>query len=312
MENREIINEFITHRKLRNKSYKNHKSSVNSYFRYLDSNGSDYSHIKIAEAQKYQQYLSTLTTADGSLKYSSVSVLTNIGRITTFYDYLQKKGEVMINPFREIEKVKKARTLPKNILNEKQMNTLLTYLKNFNEEKNLTQRRRLYRAHVLCELLYSTGARINEIAKLKITDIDTFRGTVRLKDSKTKKTREAFLNGYAEKVLSIYVQKMREQMLKNKHPEGTDLLFGAPSTLGVWLNTILKELSEKIELPFITSHCFRHSFGFQLLKSGCDMRYIQEMLGHSELRTTQIYTKVEKEDLKNVIDTYHPRKLRAS
>ena len=86
-------------------------------------------------------------------------------------------------------------------------------------------------------------------------------------------------------------------------------LFGAEGErLGVVLSCVLEKVCTKLKLPKLTAHSFRHSFGYHLLKAGCDIRYIQELLGHKRLFTTQIYIKVDKEDLRKVLDRHHPRK----
>jgi integrase/recombinase XerD len=76
------------------------------------------------------------------------------------------------------------------------------------------------------------------------------------------------------------------------------------------VNAELAKAVKKLSMKRITSHVFRHAFGFHMLRAGCDIRHIQAFLGHESLSSTEVYTKVEKEDLKRVIDTYHPRRWR--
>lgn len=303
-----IVNEYIEELKFQKRSYKGRRSSILIYCDYLVQNNIDNFFVTISEAQEFQQYLTTLTKEDGNLNYSSSGVATLVGRIITFYDYLKKKKIIHMNPFREISKVRTGRGLPKNILNEEDLNKLLMHLKNFAKERTLIRKRQLYRAHVIAEFLYSTGARINEAASLKDEDIDFIRGTVTLRDSKTGKEREGILNSFAEKVLSLYINEMRPYVKVGNSNDST--VFGASGSLVVWFNNVINRECEKLGMGKFPSHNFRHAIGYHLLRAGCDIRYIQEILGHVELSTTQVYTKVVKEDLKEIIDTYHPRFFR--
>jgi integrase/recombinase XerD len=177
--------------------------------------------------------------------------------------------------------------------------------------RTLTEKRQLYKAHVIGELMYSTGMRVNEVASLKEKDINFYRGIVTVYDSKTGKKREAILNTFAGKVVEIYVNQTRPFVMFGKNNADTALLFGAKTNLRTWLNGILDRESKNLGLGKFTTHNFRHAVGYHLLRGGCDIRFIQEILGHEALHSTQVYTKVDKEDLKNVIDTYHPRTMRA-
>ena len=305
---KKIVYEYIEELKLQKRKYKHRKSSVLIYCDYLVQNNIEDFYVTIAEAQEFQQYLTTLTKEDGTLNYSSSGVATLIGRIVTFYDHLKKKKIIHMNPFREISKVRRSKSLPKNILNEEDLNKLLMHLKNFAKERTFIRKRQLYRAHVIAEFLYSTGARINEVSSLRDEDIDFVRGTVLLSDQKTGKEREGILNSFAEKVLSIYINEMRPFVTIGNSNDKT--VFGASNSLVVWFNNVINRECEKLGLGKFPSHNFRHAVGYHLLRAGCDIRFIQEILGHVELSTTQVYTKVVKEDLKNVIDTFHPRFFR--
>ncbi len=120
--------------------------------------------------------------------------------------------------------------------------------------------------------------------------------------------REAYFNEYTKQVLSIYLKEIFP-LIKHK----SIYLFGVEANrLLCLLNSELKIACKKAKLPAITSHGFRHALGSHLLKEGCDIRYIQAILGHKRLKNTEVYTKVEKDDLKRVLDTFHPRNLRSS
>ena len=305
-EQEKVLSEYIDYLKLQKKSFKSHRVALKIYFIYLTDMDMDYLRVRFSEVQEFQHYLTTLTDEDGSPHYAVSSIVSIIGRLVSFYDYLKNRKRIYTNPFSDIHRIQRKKSLPKNILKEDEMNKLLSHLKDFMQGSTLIEKRQLYKAHVISELMYSTGARINEVANLKVTDIDFMRGTVRLRDSKTGKERDGILNGFAEKVLKIFLDEMREYILFNKISD-LNLLFGATGSLIIWLNSILTRESKDLKLGKFSSHHFRHAVGFHLLRGGCDIRYIQEILGHKELSTTQVYTRVDKKDLRNILDTFHPR-----
>lgn len=282
------------------------------FFRYCCDAGLDFRMLTIREAQEFQVSLTISITDEKSIRFTRASVLNIVGCVSHFYEFLRGKGAISANPFREVDRVRRSKALPRNILNEEKMDRFLKHLKNFMNGRTLTEKRQLYRAHVLGEVMYSTGARINEITSLRETDIDFSRNTLTVRDSKTGKKRETILNSFAAEVLALYVTRTRQYVMFGKNNADTSLLFGAQTNLRTWFNTILNRESRKLGLGKFTTHNFRHAVGYHLLRGGCDIRFIQDILGHSSLHSTQVYTKVDKEDLKRIIDAYHPRKLHES
>jgi site-specific recombinase XerD len=116
------------------------------------------------------------------------------------------------------------------------------------------------------------------------------------------------LNEYAREILRLYVNELRGLLFNSL--SNRELLFGAgEDSLGKMVNRELRKTCRALKLRIITSHGFRHSLGVHLLRSGCDIRHIQEILGHQRLKNTEIYTRVDKEDLKSVLDACHPRRF---
>ena len=304
-----LIDEFKEELKLTGKSIQNVNYMISIFFEYLDKENIDYQSLKVREAQNFQTYLVTLRNDKGEIKYGKHTVSGIVSFIKSFYLFLKRKKLIYSNPFNFIKLVKYGKSLPKNILNEEKMNTFLNHLKEFWKGKNLNERRKLYKCHVISELMYSTGARINEVMKLRVEDINFERGVLRLCDSKTKTIREGILNEYSQKVLKLFID-MRELIIFGKNGGDLKLLFGSSRNLKMWLNKVLMEESNKLGYGRFNSHNFRHAVGYHMLRGGCDIRYIQAILGHKKLSSTQIYTKVEKEDLRNVIDKFHPRVFR--
>jgi integrase/recombinase XerD len=127
-------------------------------------------------------------------------------------------------------------------------------------------------------------------------------------EGKGRKGRLAFMTGYAAGVMKWYLEKGRRAVLgKYERGYGRTVFGACPQRLMAAANRDLKAACRELELPEITSHGFRHSLGTHLLRAGCDMRYIQIILGHKALHTTQLYTRVDKDDLRNSLDRFHPR-----
>lgn len=160
----------------------------------------------------------------------------------------------------------------------------------------------------MLELLYATGLRVSEMIGLKLEDLHLSMGFVQCM-GKGSKERIVPLGDTAKKVLEEYMQTARKELLKKNKQENALFVnqHGRPlSRQGFW--KILKGLAMEAEVhKTITPHTLRHSFATHLLENGADLRIVQEMLGHADISTTQIYTHVTKARLKDIYQTYHPR-----
>lgn len=299
------IDEFLEYLKLTGSlSYKRYKSQIKILLNYLDNSSIKPDELTAKNAQEFQGYLLE--------NYKNRStVLRLITSASRFYDYLKIKSFVISNPFKSIVRIREPKTIPKNVLPEKDISLLLDKLSvYFTENVKLREAVKRYRTHVLCELLYSTGMRIGEASRIELSDVDLLKGIVYITDRKAKEKRFCFLYDYAKEVLSIYINKMRTWTFTERHFKNSNLLFGTKiDSLLVNTNRVLKEVCVKNSLPPLTCHGFRHAFGYHFLRAGCDIRYIQDLLGHKRIESTQRYTKVDKESLKAVIDTFHPRRF---
>lgn len=278
------------------------------FFVYLDTHSLELEELNYKLAQEYQTYLTTLENPDGSIHYSANAVSGMMYTVKVFYEFLKTKGIAHTNPFKSIRYIKRKNKIPKNIPKEDKMDKFLESLRCFWEKKHLWHKRNLYKVHVIAELMYATGLRLQEVADLEVEDIDVLSKIVLVRKGKGGE-RKAYLNEYAAQVLQYYINEMREYVNKNR--ESTKL-FGVKSgkAMEEMLNGWLKKMGEAAGIKRFTSHSFRHTLGFHLLRRGCGLRYIQLILGHKDMRSTTIYAKVEKEDLRNELDTYHPRKFR--
>jgi integrase/recombinase XerC len=212
------------------------------------------------------------------------------------------------NPFDEIAYPRMPEYMSRNILTEEQMGLLLEKLAKFDEEPTRQQRIRRYRCHVASEFLYATGMRISEMATLKKSNVDVVHRLVYVPYGKGQESRVAFLTGYSADVMKLYFSKGRKAVLGTYSRPSPTSLFGVhPQRLMALINAELRAVCKTLEIPVITTHGFRHSLGTHLLQQGCDMRHIQGILGHASLQSTQIYTRVNTEEIKQVLDKYHPR-----
>ena len=166
------------------------------------------------------------------------------------------------------------------------------------------------RNHCMIEVLYGCGLRVSELIDLKISNIN-FKELYLKVDGKGDKSRFVPLANWTSKLIKEYISEVRSKYKINKKCE--DILFlnsrgSAMSRVIVFI--IIKELTEKAGInKKISPHTFRHSFATHLLQNGADLRYIQEMLGHSSITTTEIYTHLKNEELRDVILNFHPRNM---
>jgi site-specific recombinase XerD len=294
----------------RNQGFKTMKRGLPKFTNYITDNEIHLPALNVKDALNYQKYLIETGRKDGN-PYSSRTILSYLYSAGCFCSYLKKVHIIRANPFKEIRKVRQKKSLPKHILKEKEMDDFLSFVSRFYEAEGLLNQISRYRFHVLFELMYSTGLRICETAGLKVDDIDFARNAVIVREGKGGRERIAFLNDYAKEVLRIYIDRFRKLTFNEYNDKNGDLLFGISlSNMQRAVNIKLKEYAEVHKIKSFSSHGFRHAVGYHLLRAGCNIRHIQQILGHERLRSTEVYTKVDKEDLKNVIDTYHPRKWR--
>ncbi|MCJ7933702.1 MAG: site-specific tyrosine recombinase XerD [Chryseobacterium sp.] len=166
------------------------------------------------------------------------------------------------------------------------------------------------RNHCIIEVLYGCGLRVSELIDLKISNINFKEQYIKV-HGKGNKTRFVPLADYTADLLENYIKEVRSKGKVNKKYEDTLFLNSRGTSMSrVIVFLIIKELTDKAGVnKKISPHTFRHSFATHLLQNGADLRYIQEMLGHSSITTTEIYTHLKTEELRDVILSYHPRNI---
>ena len=222
-----------------------------------------------------------------------------ISGIKAFYKYLILEDYIKINPTELIESPKIGMKLP-DTLSVSEIDSLLSAI-DFSHPQG--QRNR-----AILEVLYSCGLRVSELVNLKLSNIRFNEGYVKVL-GKGNKERYAPIGSSALKYLKIYLEEVR--IHQNIKKDSEDIVFlnrRGKKLTRVMIFTIIKQLAEKIGLKKkISPHTFRHSFATHLIEGGADLRAIQEMLGHESITTTEIYTHLDREFLRDAIMTFHPR-----
>ncbi len=223
-----------------------------------------------------------------------------ISGLRNFFNYLIFEDYRKDNPTDLIETPKTGRKLP-DILSEEEINLLINSidLSKPQGERNRT----------ILETLYSCGLRVSELISLKLSDLFFDEGFIRV-IGKGNKQRFVPINFQAQKYIRYYVNSIRSHIEIQKGFEDTVFLNRRGKNLTrVMIFTIIKDLTLKAGIKKkISPHTFRHSFATHLLERGADLRAIQQMLGHESITTTEIYMHLDKSFLKEVINTFHPRK----
>ena len=232
-----------------------------------------------------RRFLAALTT-DGA---SATTVRRKLAASRTFFRYLRREGVIDVNPFSMLHGPRKAKTLPK-VLSAGEVARFLA-MPERDYRDGLIEEPEFLRDRAVFETLYSTGCRISELTALDWNDVDLGRGTA-LVTGKGSKQRLVILGGPAVAALSAL-------------PERTGNVFGVtPRQVERRMKRYLAGAGLPVEL---SPHKLRHSFATHLLDAGADLRSVQEMLGHASLSTTQIYTHVSIEHLKDEFAKTHPR-----
>jgi len=301
MVNNQIIDHFIAY--LENeKRYSDH--TITSYKDDLKSLVDFLSREEFGDLLTVSPRIARFYTATLHEKYSPTSIARKISSIRSFYNYICKEELMKENPFVDVELPKKPKKLPNFIYPEEIENLF----KIFDIKKPVDKRDKL-----ILEFLYGTGVRVSELCNIKIRDIDFDRRVV-LIHGKGSKDRLVPLHNILIEQLKDYIITTRKEFLKRNNNQDSRNVFlnfkgTSLSDRGVRL-IINKILTRSEETLNISPHTLRHTFATHLLNNGADLRSVQELLGHSHLSSTQIYTKVSKEKLKSSYMDAHPRSKR--
>ena len=273
-------------------------NTVNSYVRdlnqfrtWLMSTGTtDLRRVRKENVDAYMQYMSSKGKSPATITRSAAS-------IRSFYQYMLQRGAVRQNPAKAVAAVKVERKYPE-ILTGREVELFLEQPKCVDDKG--------FRDHAMLELLYATGIRVSELISLNVEDVNLAAGFIRCVGR--GKERIIPLYAAAVKALRDYLEFIRPRIIadKGEHALFVNMNGERMSRQGFW--KIIKYYQEKAEIKKdITPHTLRHSFAVHLLENGADLRSIQEMLGHADISSTQIYVNVVQKQLKDIYQKAHPR-----
>ncbi len=248
----------------------------------------DLKKIEYADIEKYLIFLKE--------NEKDKSVNTDLSAIRSFYKFLMIEKKIENSPFEYIRNLKTAKKIPSALTKEEVEKFLNIETNNHTDFRNKT----------MIELMYGTGIRVSELVSLKLNDIDLHMALIKVM-GKGSKERQVPIGDYALGSLVDYIHNHREHLLKKNN---SDFVFVGKSGGHITREQffrIISNIGKKLNIrKSVSPHTLRHSFATHLLDSGADLRIIQELLGHSSVTTTEIYTHVSKEKLKENYNKFHP------
>ena len=290
IENKDLIN-YVEYLKY-NKNYSENTingycDDILEYLSYLQKECLDYKNITYQDIRFLLDYYN-------NRKYSSKTIRRHISSLKGFYKYLVREGKVIDNPFNYVTLPKKEVKLPK-FLN---YNEMLEIFDTIDISDTLGLRNR-----VVMELLYATGVRVSELVNIKKSDIDLNNKSI-VVTGKGNKTRIVFFNDVCKKYLCRYLDEIKGISIDNYLIINKDGRGITSRGIRLIIDKVIKNTSI---IKNISPHVIRHTFATHLLNNGCDLLTVQELLGHSSISTTGIYTHVSMEHTRDVYYHTHPR-----
>ena len=274
-----------------------YRRDIERFIAYLEERGID--NFDDVTKEIFSEYVTRLRSGDiGGTPLSNSSYARNLSSLKSFYKYLNRSEDIKNNPVRLFKGVASRRKLPE-FLTFEQMDTMLN---SFDLSKPAELRDR-----AMMEVMYACGLRVSECAGLEINKINLKDSFLSVIGKESKERMIPFYPRY-RKVLELYINEARPILLKGKNDPG--ILFlnqqGKPISSRS-IQNVCEKRGEVANLNIhVHPHMIRHSFATHLLDNGADLRVVQELLGHENLTTTQIYTHVTQDRLQRVVDEAHP------
>ncbi len=290
-----IADEFVVYLKKTKKASENtllsYKRDILKFLSFLDDKGTK---IESAGGTTILDYLMQMQKSGKS----TATVSRNLASIRSLFHFLQSKKIVEADPTAQLHSFKIEKKLPE-VLTSEETERLLNQ-PNSSDAKGC-------RDKAMLELLYATGIRVSEMIDLKLSDVDMNVGYINCKHG--EKLRVIPVYALARKAVKDYIDNVRDTMIKKG--EKVDNLFvncngNKLTRQGFW--KIIKQYALLANInKDITPHTLRHSFATHLIENGADLKSVQEMLGHTDISSTQVYSQVVKKHLKDVYKSAHPR-----
>ena len=233
--------------------------------------------------------------------YSKTTTARKIASLRTFYRFLYREKVIEANPALGVHSPKRGKSLPE-FLTEFEIEKIMNNIKIDTPAG--------YRNRTILELLYATGMRISELSSLNFENLNLEENEIKV-FGKGSKERIVLVSERAKGFLQTYIKTVRSMVFNTNSTKQSDPVFINKTGYRLQPQSVrnaIKDVVETIELPkHVTPHVFRHSFATKMLENGADLRVVQELLGHSSISNTQIYTHVSTERLKQTYNVAHPR-----
>ena len=277
------------------KTVDSYEKDLNNFIEFCNQNKID--DVRKIDYPFFRKYLLYLYEN----KYQKTTINRHISSIKSFFKYLVKEGKIKENPTILLETIKKDKKLPKYLT----YSMIEEFLNLPDKNTPLGQR-----DMVILELLYSTGIRVSELVSITLKDIELSENRIKVKGKGSKDRYVLYGNVLKDKML-LYVQDGRQKILKQKKSKYLIINNQGNKITESGVRYIFDVLLKKACIKnHITPHMLRHTFATHMLNEGADLKVVQELLGHENLSTTQIYTHVSNERLRSVYLNAHPRAKR--
>ncbi len=289
----DFVHYLMIEKKLANNTITAYKQDLNAYLNYLNAEHSLQS-IQQVKRSHIIAYLAHMQKQNKAV----TSIARTVSSIKAFHHFLYRDERIDRDVTVHLESPKRKRRLPR-VLSQSEVERLLAQP---DESSPFGIRNK-----AMLELLYATGIRVSELTQLNLNDLHLSSGFLKT-IGKGNKERLIPIGSLAALAINRYLEEGRPKIAKNKQEQALFLnrLGGRLTRQGFW--KIMKQLAKEANIKKdLTPHTLRHSFATHLLENGADLRSVQEMLGHADISTTQIYTHVTNKRLKDIYKQYHPR-----
>jgi len=288
-----FLNYLIVECGLADNTIKGYKGDLRNFSNYLHNTG--IKHFQDLRAKMIVDFIEN----EKQRGLSENSISRCLVTVKMLYKYLLMEGQISVNPMSAVSTLKLQKHLPE-VLHYNAVEEMLQ-APDCNNKLGI-------RDKAMLELMYATGARVSEVASIKVSWINFDYGFIRCQ-GKGSKQRIVPMGSEASKAIRRYLQEVRPQLLKIEDDEPLLFLSRTGRKLrreNIW--SLVKKYAMKAGIRSnISPHTLRHSFATHLLEGGADLRSVQEMLGHSNISTTQIYTHIDRKHLKTTHQKFHPR-----
>jgi integrase/recombinase XerD len=230
--------------------------------------------------------------------YAATTTARKVAAMRSFFDFLVSEGTLKTNPTQNVASPKVGRALPKPIS--------ISQVRRLIDEPARQARPEAERDTAILHLLYASGMRVSELVSLNSGDVDISNGFVRC-FGKGHKERIIPIHERAARAVDEYLKKVRPRLVRGRNEPALFLNARGERLTRQGLWQILKDYAKAVELKGITPHTLRHSFATHMLSGGADLRSVQELLGHANISTTQVYTHLTTDHIRRAYEKSHPR-----